>query len=61
MHLQSMKQLRPTVISRCFYKKIQYLILALGSNDTLDVAQCPLYVCKFGVAASNGLEEDAFT
>ena len=46
MHLQSLKLLRPTVMSRCFYKKIQYLTLALRSNDTWDVAQCPLCTCK---------------
>ena len=66
MHLQSLKLLRPTVMSRCFYKKIQQLALALGSNVTLDVAQCPLYhmtcaTSNFEVAASNGVEDDAFT
>ena len=66
MHLQSLKLLRPTVMSRCFYKKIQHLTLALGSNVTRHVAQCPLYhmtsaSANFEVAASNGVEDDAFT
>ena len=66
MYLQSLKLLHPTVMSRCFYKKIQHLALALGSNVTLDVAQCALYhmTCSpanFEVAASNGVEDDAFT
>ena len=65
MHLQSLKLLRPTVMSRCFYKKIQHLALALGSNVTFDVAQCPLYhmTCapaNFEVAASNSVGDDAF-
>ena len=65
MYLQSLKLLRPTVVSRCFYKKIHHLALALGSNVTLNVAQCPLYhmTCapaNFEVAASNDLD-DVFT
>ena len=42
MHLQSLKLLRPTVTSRCIYKKIQYLTLTLVSNVTWDIAQCLL-------------------
>ena len=66
MYLQSLKLLRPTVMSRCIYKKIQHLALALGLNVTREVAQCPLYhlTCapaNFEVAASYGVEDDAFT
>ena len=66
MYLQSLTLLRPTVMSRCFYKKIQHFALALGSNVTLGFAQCSLYhmtyaPANFEVAASNGVEDDAFT
>ena len=61
MHLQSLKLLRPTVMSRCFYKKVQYLTLALGSK-ILEMLPYVLYApANFEVAASNGLEEDGFT
>ena len=66
MHLQSLKLLRPTVMSRCIYKKIQYYTLVLGANVTRTAAQCPLYHMTYApanveVVSSNGLEEDAFT
>ena len=61
MQLQGLKLLHPTVMSRCIYKKIQYLTLM--PHEMLP-SQCSLYhmTCapeNFEVAVSNGLEEDA--
>ena len=66
MHLQSLKLLRPTVVSRFFYKKIQHLALALRqmSHEMLPNVLYINMACapeNFEVAASNGVEEDAFT
>ena len=53
-------------MSGCIYKRIQYFTLTFGQRSHEMFAQCPLYhvtyaPANFEVAASNGLEEDAFT
>ena len=62
MHLQSLKLLRPTVMIRCFYNKKTTFGLGLGVKCHMrSLYHMTCAPANFEVAASKGVEDDAFT